>query len=249
LRILIVNPNTTEALTSLMVETGRVAAAPDTELIGLTARRGFPYISGRAEAQIGGAIALEMLAEAHAGGDGAIIAAYGDPGLHGARAMFDIPVVGVSEAAMLTACMLGDRFVIVTFAPALAAWYRDCVAMHGLVQRCAGIVAIEQSFSSIADVQDDNLDALVALANRTITDKGADVMIFAGAPLSGLASKARSRIPAPIVDPIAAAVKQVEALVALRLRKAATGSAARPAAKASVGLPPPLAAYLANADA
>jgi len=61
-----------------------------------------------------------MLAEAHRNVDGAILAAYGDPGLFGARELFDIPVVGVSEAAMLTACMVGQRFVIVTFATALS---------------------------------------------------------------------------------------------------------------------------------
>ncbi len=113
----------------------------------MTSARGFPYISNRAEVQIGGAIALEMLTEAHAGFDGAILAAYGDPGLFGAREMFDIPIVGVSEAAMLTACMLGARFVVVTFTTAMRGWYQDCVDMHGLSGRCAGVVALDRAFA------------------------------------------------------------------------------------------------------
>jgi allantoin racemase len=248
LRILILNPNTTDAVTSLMVETGRAVAAPGTELIAMTARRGFPYISNRAEAQIAGAIVLELLVEARPRVDGAIVAAFGDPGLFGARELFDIPVIGVSEAAMLTACMLGQRFVIVTFAAALCGWYRDCVAMHGLSDRCAGVVALDEDFSSIAELQRDNLESLVALANRAILETQADVMIFAGAPLSGLAHKVRARIPAPIVDPIAAAVKQAEALTALKPRKATIASFQRPAAKTSVGLAAPLAAYMAHRD-
>lgn len=249
MRILILNPNTTESVTSLMVDAGRAVAAPDSVLVGMTASKGFPYIANRAEAQIGGAVALEMLAEAHAGFDGAIIAAYGDPGLLGARELFDIPVVGVSEAAMLTACMLGARFVVVTFATALCGWYQDCVAMHGLSERCAGVVALDRVFSSIEEVQADNFEPLVTLANQAIVERGADVMIFAGAPLAGLAAKARSRIPAPIIDPVAAAVKQIEALAALRPQKATVGSYQRPAAKASVGLPAPLAAHMARAPA
>ena len=189
MRILILNPNTTDAVTTLMVETGRAVAAPDTKLVAMTAPRGFPYISNRAEAQIGGAIVLELLVEAYPGVDGAIVAAFGDPGLFGARELFDIPVVGVSEAAMLTACMLGQRFVIVTFAAALCGWYRDCVAMHGLSDRCAGVVAPDEDFSSIAELQQDNLESLVALANRAILETKADVMIFAGAPLSGLCAQ------------------------------------------------------------
>jgi allantoin racemase len=248
LRILILNPNTTEAVTSLMLEAGQAVAAAETELVPMTAPRGFPYISTRAEAQIGGAVALEMLAEVHRSVDGAIMAAFGDPGLLGARELFDIPVVGVSEAAMLTACMVGQRFVIVTFATALGGWYRDCVETHGLMGRCAGIFALDSAFRSIADVQNDNLDALVALANTTVEAMHADVMIFAGAPLSGLANKVRQRLPVPIIDPIAAAVKQVEALIALGPRKASAGSFQRPAAKTSIGIPGPLARRIMRTD-
>jgi allantoin racemase len=248
MRILILNPNTTEAVTSLMVGAGQAVAAVGTELVPMTAPRGFPYISTRAEAQIGGAVALEMLADAHRSVDGAILAAFGDPGLFGARELFDIPIVGVSEAAMLTACMLGRRFVIVTFAKALSNWYHDCVEMHGLESRCAGIFALDKAFSSIDEVQSENLDPLVDLANRVVEEMGADVMIFAGAPLSGLSSRVRDRIPVPIVDPIAAAVKQAEALIALRPRKAVAGSSQRPAAKPSTGLPPSLANRIMRTD-
>jgi allantoin racemase len=249
LRILILNPNTTEAVTSLMVEAGQAVASAATELVPMTAPRGFPYISTRAEAQIGGAVALEMLAEVHRSVDAAIMAAFGDPGLLGARELFDMPVVGVSEAAMLTACMVGQRFVIVTFATALCGWYRDCVEMHGLMGRCAGIFALDQAFSSIADVQNENLDSLVALADKVVEEMRADVMIFAGAPLAGLANKVRHRIPVPIIDPIAAAVKQAEALIALGPRKATAGSFQRPAAKTCIGMPGPLANRIMHTDA
>ena len=54
--------------------------------------------------------------------------------------------------------------------------------------RCAGIFALDQAFSSIADVQNENLDSLVALADKVVEEMRADVMIFAGAPLAGLAN-------------------------------------------------------------
>ena len=148
MRILLLNPNTTKEVTERLWAAGRSVAAHGTELIPLTAARGVPYIATRAEAQIGGAIALEMLAEHHATVDAAIIAAFGDPGLLGARELFDIPVIGLAEAAMLTACMLGRRFAIVTFARALGPWYQDCVDMHGLNARCAGIRTLDSAFDS-----------------------------------------------------------------------------------------------------
>ena len=88
MRILIVNPNTTEAVTSLMLNAGRASASPAVDVRAITAPRGLPYITSRAEAQIGGAIALEMLAEAQGTYDAAILAAFGDPGLFGARELF-----------------------------------------------------------------------------------------------------------------------------------------------------------------
>ena len=248
MRILILNPNTTEEVTSLMLEAGREAASQGVEVEAVTAPRGFPYLVSRAEAQIGGAVALEMLAEARGHYDAAILAAFGDPGLLGARELFDFPVIGISEAAMLTACMLGGRFLIVTFASALCGWYRDCVAMHRLEDRCAGVVALDRSFGSLADARETNWQELVALANAAVAERDADVAILAGAPLAGLAARARELIRVPVVDPIVAAVKQAEALVALRAIKASQGSFQRPAPKVSTGLPPRLAAYLEHAQ-
>jgi Asp/Glu/hydantoin racemase len=241
MRILLLNPNTSESVTDLLFAAGQQAAAPDTRLIPCTAPRGVPYIATRAEAQIGGAIALEMLAEQYSNVDAAIIAAFGDPGLLGARELFDIPVVGMAEAAMLTACMLGRRFAIVTFARALGPWYQECVEMHGLRKRCAGIRMLDGEFRSISDVQEEKEALLVELANRAVQDDEADVVILAGAPLAGLAEKVRDRIPVPVVDQIAAAVKQAESLVTLAPRKATAGTFRRPDPKSTIGLAEALA--------
>ena len=248
MRILLLNPNTTQAVTELLLAAGQPAAAAGTELIPLTAARGVPYIATRAEAQIGGAVALEMLAEHHRGADGAIIAAFGDPGLMGARELFDIPIVGMAEAAMLTACMLGRRFAIVTFATALGPWYQECVELHGLTGRLAGIRMLDGAFRSISDVQAEKEALLVDLANRAVTEDGADVVILGGAPLAGLAEKVADRIPVPVVDQIAAAVKQIEALVTLKPRKATAGTFRRPGAKDTIGLPQALAARIEHRD-
>jgi len=248
LRILLLNPNTSQSITELLVGAAIPAAAAGTEIVAVTAPRGVPYISSRAEAQIGGAIALEILAERQGTYDAAIIAAFGDPGLFAARELFDVPIIGMSEAAMLTACMLGKRFGIVTFAAAMEAWYRECVEQHGLAHRCAGIRCLDGGFRSIDDVQDEKETALIDLANKSVALDGAEVIILAGAPLSGLAAKVADRVNVPLVDQAAAAVKQAEALVTLKPRKASAGGFRRPGAKPSTGLSPALAARIAHKD-
>ena len=143
MRLLLLNPNTTSVLTDRMMTAAGRVCAPTTQITPLTAPRGVPYIATRAEAQIAGAIALEMLAACHDQHDAAIIAAFGDPGLGGARELFSLPIVGLAEAGMLMACTLGRRFSIVTFAAALEPWYHECVEWHGLGGRCASIRTLD----------------------------------------------------------------------------------------------------------
>src|SRR4051812_49167111 len=237
------NPNTTVAVTERLAGAARAVAAPNTEVVPLTAPRGLPYIANRAESVIGGAIALEMLAECHDTVDAAIIAAFGDPALGGARELFPLPVIGLTEAGLLAACLLGARYSVITFSQALTPWYRECIEWHRLESRCAAIRAIDAAFTTLADVQDENQGHLIDLANRSVTEDGADVIVFSGAPLAGLATKVRDRIAVPVVDCAAAAIKLAEALVSLRPTKATAGSFRRPAAKTSTGLPPVLAKW------
>jgi allantoin racemase len=246
MRLLLLNPNTTTALTDRMVAAANLVSASTTEITPLTAPRGVPYIATRAEAQIGGAIALEMLAECHGDFDAAIIAAFGDPGLGGARELFALPIIGLAEAGMLMACTLGRQFSIVTFASALEPWYRECVQWHGLGSRCASIRTLGGAFTSISDVQDEKESLLVELAQTAITQDGADVILLAGAPLAGLAGKVRDRLPVPVIDCVGAAVKMAEGLAALAPKKATVGTFRRPSAKSSIGLPQALARWIAH---
>jgi Asp/Glu/hydantoin racemase len=246
MRLLLLNPNTTQTVTDRLAEVAYSASAPGTVIVPMTASRGVPYIVTRAEATIAGAVVLEMLAEHHAGFDAVILAAFGDPGLGGARELFPVPVIGLAEAGMLTACMLGRSFSVVSFSRGFEPWYRECVAWHGLSARCASIRCLDGAFASLDGVQNERGAALVELAERAVAEDGADVVVLAGAPLAGLASLVRLQIAVPVVDCVVAAVKQAETLVALQPRKALAGSYRRPTAKPSRGLTPELESWLAG---
>jgi allantoin racemase len=244
-RVLLVNPNTTAAITERMVAVARGVAAPGTDVRGIEAERGVPYIASRPEAALAGATVLELLAAEHTNCDVAVIAAFGDPGLFAARELLPIPVIGLAEAALLTACMLGRRFAIVSFATVLGGWYRDCVALHGLESRLASVRLVTEPFASVEAVARDKRDALLALARDAVEHDGADAIVMAGAPLAGLAPMLQGECPVPLIDPVAAALTQAEAIWAQGLARP------RPAApngdKASTGLSAPLAALLRSA--
>ena len=244
MRILLANPNTTQAMTDSMAALALAAVPPGTTVVARTAPRGFPYISSLAEAQVAGAICLEMLAEAPTV-DAAIIAAFGDPGLAAARELFDFPVIGMAEAAILSAIQLGARFAIVTFTPAMTPWYRASVSALGMDNRCLGVITPDDPAVQVTDVAQTRRTILRDLAWGAAED-GADVIIFGGAPLAGLAQDLAHDVPAILVDPITAATRQAYALAGLGPRP--TARLARPMAKPSSGLAPALARRIARKD-
>ena len=236
MKILLANPNTSQSVTDQIAAVARQAAAPGTEILAVTATSGVPYIASRAEAVIAGPATLELMAQHAPGCDAAIVAAFGDPGLGGARELLAIPVVGLAEASMLTACMLGRRFSIVTFSQSLEAWYQECVEYHGLLSRFASIRCAHGSVNDISTVSLEKEAVLLSLCERVISEDGADVIILGGAPLAGMAARVRERVAVPLVDGVAAAVGQAQALASLRPRKATAGSYRHPVAKPMTGL-------------
>jgi allantoin racemase len=244
MRILLANPNMTQTMTDSMAALATAALPRESEVIARTAPRGLPYISSLAEAQIAGAICLEMLAEAPPV-DAAIIAAFGDPGLAAARELFDFPVVGMAEAAILTAVQLGGRFAIVTFTPSMTPWYLASVAALGLGARCLGVITPGDPAVQVTGVAQTLRPVLCDLA-RSAAKQGAEVIIFGGAPLAGLAQELAGEVPSILVDPITAATRQAYALAGLGPPPRAR--LARPLAKPSTGLAPALARRIARED-
>ena len=216
MKILVINPNTSESVTEKISPVARSVAATTTEIEFVTAKYGVPYITTRAEAIIGGQAVLEILAERELEFDAAIIAAFGDPGLSAAREMMTIPVVGLTEASMLMACPLGRIFSIVSLASQLEPWYRECIEWHGMTSRLASIRMLDVKVADVGQVQEENEDLLVKMANLTVEEDEAEVVLFAGAPLAGLASRVRNRVLVPVIEGIAASVKIAESLVTLR---------------------------------
>lgn len=245
MNILIVNPNISESVSDLIYAEAKRTASPDTHLAMATASFGVAYIETRFEALVGGYATACAAAERAGTFDGLIVAAFGDPGLAGIKELFDVPVVGMTEAALASACLLGQRFSIIAISHRIEAWYRECVAANGLASRLASIRSLQSPLRDIGSVQQDHTHALEDMSLRAVREDGADVIIVAGAPLAGLARALQGKIPVPVVDGVSSAVRHCESLLALRAGQSQEGSFARPPRKPNSGLPPSLASLLA----
>lgn len=244
MRILVINPNISESVTDLIASEARRAASPGTQLIFATASFGVAYIETRLEALIGGYASATIAAERYGEYDGVVIAAFGDPGLLGIKEMLPVPVVGMTEAALASASLLGQRFSIIAISSRIKAWYQECVERSHLSTRLASIRSLNNPLRDIGAVQQDHTERLLELAQEAVEKDGADAIILAGAPLAGLARNIKGQLPVPVVDGVSSAVRHCESLIALNPGFATTGSFALPPAKPNKGLPSALAAIL-----
>ena len=97
MKLLLINPNITAAMTESMAAEARRYASASTEIVAVTAEFGTQYVENRVEAAIASHAVLDALAKHATGCDAAMISAFGDPGLAAAREFADIPVVGIQE--------------------------------------------------------------------------------------------------------------------------------------------------------
>ncbi len=247
MKLLLINPNISDSVSELIRTEAVRSASPGTEIEVLTAPLGVAYIETRFEAMIGAYATAQLAAEHHARFDAVVVAAFGDPGLNALREVLPCPVTGLTEAALASACLLGQRFSIVSISQRIRAWYRETVNAYGLDSRLASIRGLDEPLADIGNVQGNQGERLVALAERCVDEDGADVIVLAGAPLAGLARSLRGRLPVPAVDGVSSAVRHAETLVALQPGRAQRGSFAPPPVKPNAGLSPAVQALLQQA--
>jgi len=232
-KILIVNPNTTASMTATIAEAARVVAASGTEIVAVTSAMGPASIEGfydEAFAVPGLIHALQNAPDA----DAAIIACFDDTGLDAARTAAHYPVVGICEAALVTAGQIAKRIGIVTTLP------RSIVPLEELVRRYgfSGRAAVTACNFPVLDLEKPGSGAREKLEAEIgrVLDKGADAIVLGCAGMADLALALSKKFDVPVVDGVAAAVKQAEALAVLKLMTSRRGAYASPSGKAYSGI-------------
>jgi Asp/Glu/hydantoin racemase len=156
------------------------------------------------------------------GYDAFVIGHFQEPGLIECRAALDIPVVGLGEASMLYACMLGRTFGLVTINPVFFPWHRDQIARVGLGQRAVGVRAIDTQVATYMQAfeDEDAYERVKADFRRQalpLVEAGAEVIIPAGGlPMLLLAREKDLAVQGAVVlNGIATVVTAAEAALKL----------------------------------
>lgn len=238
MRILLINPNTTDSVTALVAQHVTAIAGDAATFLPVTGRFGARYISTRASAAIAGHAALDAYAMQGAGCDAVYLACFGDPGLLALREVADVPVVGMAEASCIEAATRG-RFAIVTGGALWGPMLTEFVASLGLGDKLTGVRTIAPTGGEIATNPGAALAALAKACTACATEDGAEVVILGGAALAGLADRIQPDVPVPVLCSVATGTHAVIA-AAGRQRD----DAASPPALQSIGLSAELATLL-----
>lgn len=195
----------------------------DTKVDVVRIRRGPASIESEYdEALAAPGILDEVARAAEEGADAVFITCFGDPAVHAARELVDIPVVGGFEPAMLTALPLGEQVGIVTVLPNVVPMIRSLIRRYAIADRCRSVRVVDIPVLSLDDPES-LLDRLHAQAQEAVATGEADVIVLGCTGMIGVAAKLQARLSAegtfiPVVDPTGAALLWLECQVRLGLR-------------------------------
>lgn len=218
-RILVINPNSTQAVTDGIdraLDPLRLPGGPLFECVTLA--EGPPGIQSQRD--VDGVIEplCRLIASRDSDIDGFVIACYSDPGLHSAREVTRKPVLGISECGVLTALTLGQRFGVIAILAASIPRHLRYLGAMGVSGRLAGELAVGLQVTELADAKRTR-QRLIDTGRRLVDECGAHVIVMGCAGMAVYRQPLQDALGVPVVEPTQAAA----GMALTRVRLAAQG--------------------------
>ncbi|MBM3573619.1 MAG: Asp/Glu racemase [Alphaproteobacteria bacterium] len=205
-RIVVINPNSTEAVTR-----GIDAAMAPLRLPGgaaiecITLAEGPPGIESQVQAD--GVIEpiCRTVRARDNDTDAFVIACFSDPGLHAARDVTAKPVLGIAECGVLTALTLGQRFGVIAILERSLPRHQRYIGAMGLQTRYAGSLPVDLSVVELAD-EGRSLARMIEIGGQLKERERADVVVMGCAGMARYRDRLQQTLGIPVVEPTQAAV-------------------------------------------
>lgn len=237
MRILVINPNTSVEMTAGIDAIAKKYARADTEIETVCPKEGPRSIESAYEEDLVAEGVLQRVIEGNEKKfDAIIIACYGDPHLHSAREISEVPVFGIAESSMHMACLLGYKFSIVTVLERARPIFEELVKRVGLEAKCA---SIRTTPLSVLDIEKDPSVAIKVLTEAgraAIREDGAEVICLGCAGMAGLDKPMEEELGVPVLDGVVCAVKMAEVVFDYNLKHSKVKAFKRPEPKEFVGM-------------
>ncbi len=155
---------------------------------------------------------MRLVGEQDSDWDAFIIACHYDPNLDAIKEITEKPVVGMGEASMITASMLGHRFSIITTDAHSIPIHEERVRKYHLYDMLASVRAPEEGALNPSETE-----RFYRLSRLAIEQDMAEVIVLGCAGMAGLDKHLQSKLGAPVVDGIVCALLLAEGFVRYRI--------------------------------
>lgn len=231
-KLLVLNPNTTAAMTrSIAIAAGAVAER-GTTIVARNPEAGPASIEGPYDqALCTPHVLVEVARGEREGCDATVIACFDDPAVDAARCLVKGPVIGIAEAAIRSAAIIASRFAVVTTVAPAVPGIEELVVRYGATRQCVAVRAADVPVLALERPTAATYRRIRDCAAAALREERADAIILGCSGMAALGSRLERELGVPVVEGVGAAVKVVEGLVALGLATSKRGSYANPAGK------------------
>ncbi len=213
MKIFVLNPNSSQAMTaSIRKELERIRR-PDTTLTVSCVEDAPPSISSMADEALATPGVMRAVRQAAEDGyDAAIVACFSDPGLAAAREVVDIPILGIQATTLFAAAMLGKRFTVLTpLARRVPNKLRD-VKELGLRRFLASVRPLELTVEETDGDPHRTKAKVLEVARGAVEEDGAEVIVLGCAGMVGYAEELEGALGVSVMDPTSVTFKVCEGL-------------------------------------
>lgn len=236
MKILLINPNTSQTMTESIAQAARAVASPSVEVRAVCPSFGPVSIESHYDEVFAAAGVAEQLRLASDWApDAVVIACFGDPGLEAARELTAAPVLGIAEAAFHAASMLATGFSVVTTMTRTCIMAERLVQRYGMQHHCRGIHGTDIPVLELECCNASTLQHIEDAARTALARDRSGAIVLGCAGMAPLCAQLSERLGVPVIDGVAVAVKFAEALSALGLGTSKRGDYALPLPKPFTG--------------
>lgn len=208
MKILIINPNSSVEMTSAIQRAAEGYAQGDFFVKTLPTPGAPEYIDYYSDQAAAAPGMVQLVKENEAEYDAFIVACHCDPNLDLLKEITDKPVIGIGEASMRLAGMLGHSFSVVSSARHSIPNKAAMVHKYALDGSCASVRGPREGFDD-PSVEGPYLDA----ARTALQQDMAEVIVLGCAGFSGMDRKLSAELGVPVLDGVVCALMVAQGFV------------------------------------
>lgn len=210
MRILMINPNTSEEMSKTIDSIARKYAFPATEITTVNPKEGPDHLSNLYDYAIQAPKVIELIEQNKKDYDFFVIACASDPGLEACR-LITKNVIGIGEAAYMTACAVAKKFSVIYELKQGEPVIRERIRRYGIDQsRCVSVKVIGRGDAEIVKKRNEMFDIYYQAGKKCVEEDGAGALVLSCAGMADLKERLEEALKVPAFSGVECAVKIAE---------------------------------------